>query len=196
MELILVRHGLPERVENDDGTPADPPLSAAGRQQAERVAQWLARERIERVYASPLRRAVETAQPLAAALSTELRIEPGVSEFDQDAQHYVPLEELKRTDYARWRQLMESGFAGAFDPEVFRANVVRAIESIIGDNRGARVAVVCHGGVINVWAAHLLGLPRAMFFGPHYTSINRFMAAGSGQRSIVSLNETGHLREA
>ena len=194
MELILVRHGLPERIENDDGTPADPPLSAQGHEQAERVAGWLVRERIDRVYASPLRRARETAQPLVTALSAELRIEPGVSEFDQDAQHYIPMEELKRTDYPRWRQLMESGFAGAFDPEVFRATVVRALEGIIEHNRGARVAVICHGGVINVWAAHLLGLERAMFFAPHYTSVNRFMAAGSGQRSIVSLNETGHLR--
>jgi probable phosphoglycerate mutase len=54
---------------------------------------------------------------------------------------------------------------------------------------------VCHGGVINAWAAHLLGLPRVLFFSPHYTSLNRFVAASSGQRSVVSLNETGHLRD-
>ena len=42
MDLLLIRHGLPVRVENPDGRPADPPLSQEGREQAERVAHWLA----------------------------------------------------------------------------------------------------------------------------------------------------------
>ena len=54
--------------------------------------------------------------------------------------------------------------------------------------------MVCHGGVINGWAGHVLGLGPQMFFNPDYTSINRFRAASSGERSIVSLNETAHLR--
>jgi hypothetical protein len=33
-----------------------------------------------------------------------------------------------------------------------------------------------------------------LFFLPHYTSVNRFLAARSGERSVVSLNETGHLK--
>ena len=41
MELILIRHGLPERVETEDGTPADPPLSEVGHEQARRMANWL-----------------------------------------------------------------------------------------------------------------------------------------------------------
>jgi probable phosphoglycerate mutase len=195
MQLILVRHGLPERVETKDGSPADPPLSKQGVEQAERAARWLARERIDRVYASPMLRARQTAQPLGMALTAEVSIEQGVAEFDQNAQLYVPMEELKRTDYARWRAMMDSGFAGAFDPEAFQATVVEALERIIADNRGGSVAVVCHGGVINAWAARLLGLPRVLFFDPFYTSVNRFAAASSGPRSIVSLNETGHLRE-
>ncbi len=65
MELLLIRHGLPLRVENDDGTPADPSLSPAGQEQARRLMRWLERDKIERVYASPLRRAYQTAEPLA-----------------------------------------------------------------------------------------------------------------------------------
>ena len=49
MELLLIRHGLPERVVNEDGTPADPPLSAKGRDQAERVARWLEGVSIDRL---------------------------------------------------------------------------------------------------------------------------------------------------
>ena len=42
MELILIRHGLPEHVETEDGTPADPNLSEVGREQAQRMASLLA----------------------------------------------------------------------------------------------------------------------------------------------------------
>jgi probable phosphoglycerate mutase len=196
MELILVRHGLPERVESADGTPADPPLSAQGHAQAERVASWLAGEPLQRIYTSPLRRARETAVPLASRLGKEPVIEPGVAEFDQNASLYVPLEELKRTDYPRWRALMESNWAEYFDPEQFEAIVTSAIERIIADNAGGRVVIFCHGGVINFWAAHVLQTPRKLFFAPEYTSIHRFMASSAGHRSLVSLNETHHLRNA
>ena len=56
------------------------------------------------------------------------------------------------------------------------------------------MAVFCHGGVINVWAAHVLGMKPRVFFEADYTSINRFICARSGQRSVVSLNERAHLR--
>ena len=193
MELIIVRHGLPVRVETEDGTPADPPLSDEGKTQAERMARWLEREKIDRVYSSPMQRARETAEPLAARLGQTALVEPGVAEFDQSSDTYVPLEELKRTEPERWKSLMKSGWYGEFDPEVFRDTVVSTMERIISDNPGGRIAVICHGGVINVWAAHVLEIPRILFFQPHYTSINRFMASSRGHRSVVSLNESAHL---
>jgi probable phosphoglycerate mutase len=69
------------------------------------------------------------------------------------------------------------------------------MERLIAANTGRRIAVVCHGGVINAWAALVLGIEPRLFFDPRYTSINRFMAARSGERSLVSLNETAHLRD-
>ena len=77
MELILVRHALPQRVDGPQGAggragPADPELSATGHEQARHLAEYLAQERIGAVYASPLRRAVQTAQPLAARRSVEI----------------------------------------------------------------------------------------------------------------------------
>jgi probable phosphoglycerate mutase len=71
-----------------------------------------------------------------------------------------------------------------------------AIETIISDHRGDRVAIVCHGGVINGYLSHVLGLDAGTrgFFYPNYTSINRVAAASSGERSVVTVNETSHLR--
>ena len=71
-ELLLVRHGQSEdavegaafaRFEGH----ADPPLSALGREQADRLAARLAAEHIDGLYVTSLRRTAETAVPLAAA---------------------------------------------------------------------------------------------------------------------------------
>jgi probable phosphoglycerate mutase len=55
--------------------------------------------------------------------------------------------------------------------------------------------VICHGGVVNAYAGHVLGIDDPLFFLPAYTSISRILASGSGPRSIKSLNETAHVRE-
>ena len=95
MQLFLIRHGLPVRRETDDGSAADPPLSARGRAQAQALGRWLAGERIDALYMSPLLRARETAEPLALVHGIEARVEAGVTEFDAASDEYVPLEELK-----------------------------------------------------------------------------------------------------
>ena len=190
----MIRHALPLRVEGVPGRPADPPLSEGGRLQAERLRRWLAAEHLDAVYASPLRRARETAAPLARDRELEIVLEQGIAEFDRDAESYVPLEELKAESWARWKELVDGGLYASLDIDAFRRTVVEAVERIVGAHPRQRVAVVCHGGVINEWAAHVLGIDRPIFFEPGYTSIHRFLAASSGERSVLSLNELAHLR--
>ena len=66
-------------------------------------------------------------------------------------------------------------------------------ESFADRHPGQRVAVVCHGGVINAFLADVLDLDKMLFFHPDYTSISRVLVARSGARSLQSVNETGHL---
>jgi 2,3-bisphosphoglycerate-dependent phosphoglycerate mutase len=188
MELLLIRHALPLRV--DEGSvegPADPALADVGREQAQAVAEWLAAEEIDAIWCSPMRRARETAAPLAARLGLDITIDDGIAEYDREALSYIPVEELKAANDPRWYQVPEQ-------PQHFQGVVVEAIERIVEAHPAQRVAVVCHGGVINVYAGHVLGIDDPLFFLPGYTSISRVLAASSGERSIASLNETGHLR--
>lgn len=195
MQLLLIRHGLPVRVENPDGQPADPELAEAGRWQAERVAEWLASERIDALYTSPLRRARETAAPLAAKLTLEPRVEAGVMELNHLSNAYEPLEDLKARNPEEWRRAVTGGLYAGVDLPTFRAQVVEALGRVVAGHAGETVAVFCHGGVINAWSGDVLGVEEPFFFfEPGYSSICRFLATRSGQRSVVSLNETGHLR--
>lgn len=195
MELILVRHGLPVRQAAASGA-ADPELAPEGRQQAERLAQYLAVEGVDALYTSPMRRAVETAAPLAATAGlTPVTVEE-IAEFDRHAAEYVPVEELKAAGDPRWHRLMAGEWEETSEsPETFRTRVIEGLEGIIAAHCAQRVVAVCHGGVINQYIAHILGISTTVgFFYPQYTSIHRVSAARSGERSLSSLNETAHLR--
>ena len=195
MEIVLVRHALPLRVELETGI-ADPELAAEGHEQAAKMAAYLGVEDVEAVYVSPLRRALETARPLCKVLGLEAVVSEGVAEFDRNSREYVPVEELRATNDPRWEKLLRGEWDGVDeDPSIFKARVVATVEDMIARHPGGRVVVVCHGGVINQYLAHVLGIETHVgFFYPKYTSIHRVMAARSGQRSIVSINEASHLR--
>lgn len=193
MDLLLIRHALPVRIEDGDG-PADPELSDEGWRQAGALAAWLADEEIDVMVASPLRRAQETAEPLARLLELEVATVDGLAEFDRNAPWYIPIEELKAADDPRWHAMVAGDWD--LDPDEFQRSVVAAVDGIIAGHPGRTVAAVCHGGTINAYLSAILGLEKLMFFVPDYTSVSRVRASRSGPRSLVSLNETGHLRFA
>ncbi len=196
MELLLIRHALPIRVEGGAG-PADPPLSEVGHRQSASLVRWLEPETIDALVVSPMARARDTAEPLSAHRGLEAVVHEGVAEFDRDADSYVPMEELKASGDPRWQEIVDGGYFGDGDltPEQFQSTVVAAVEEVIAANAGGTAAIVCHGGVINAYVAHVLGIDDLLFFEPGYTSINRIRASRRGHRMIVSLNETAHLRD-
>lgn len=191
----MIRHALPVRREVANG-PADPELAPHGHAQAEHMANYLSTERIDAVYTSPMRRASETAAPLARVFGLEPIVEDDVAEYDRHASEYVPIEELKASGDPRFHELASGLGDGLDDHEEFSARVMGALGRIIDDHPAQTVAVVCHGGVINVFLASILGLRMEPpgFFYPNYTSINRVAASRSGVRSVVTVNETAHLR--
>lgn len=195
MELILVRHGLPIRREVAEG-PADPELSVEGHVQSARLAKYLATESIDAIYSSPMKRAMQTAEPLAKTINLPISVIDDVAEFDRLSNEYIPIEELRAANDDRWHKLV----AGEWDSESdtldeFRSRVVTSIEKLIASHASQRIVITCHGGVINQYLAHILGLKTERgFFYPQYTSIHRVIAAQNGLRSIASLNEIAHLR--
>jgi probable phosphoglycerate mutase len=196
MDLMLVRHAEPVRTPaGSNRGPADPGLTALGIDQAERLASWLASEPIDAVLSSPMRRARETAQPLAAALGRDVEIVDGLIEYDSTSSDYIPMEELQASGDPRWLAMVEGRWEelGADPAHVFKARVVRCVEEIIERYPGRRVVAVCHGGVVNCALASILDIDRYLWFEPFYTSISRVVASRSGVRSIVSLIERAHL---
>jgi probable phosphoglycerate mutase len=195
MEVLLIRHAIPIRRELETGI-ADPELAVEGLKQAELMAKYLSTEKLHAIYASPMQRAQQTASPLAAVQGLTIQTVDGVAEFDKNSNQYVPVEELKATNDPRWQEMLRGEWTSSDETEEeFIGRIVISVEQIIANHASQRVAIVCHGGVINAYICHVLGLANQRgFFYPNYTSIHRIAAAGSGERSIVTLNETSHLR--
>ena len=192
MELLLIRHGLPVRLESD--RPVDPPLAPLGHLQAEALANWLTATPPDAVITSTMARAAQTASHVADIFDLTPIVDEDFCEFDRGTNVYIPLEELDR-DHPHMKQLIEDwvGPGGAERRAVFQARVLTALDRTLGDLDAERVALVCHGGVINVILAHVLGIEPAMFFKPDYTSISRVGVSSSTYR-LLSINEAGHLR--
>lgn len=198
MDLVLVRHAEPVRIVDADG-PADPPLTDRGFRQAKAVATFLSEESFDAIYSSPMQRARQTADVIAEAHGLDVAFEEGIAEYDRQSEFYIPVEELKTSDdpeiQAHWRALAEDRLEDVVaDAATFRPRVIEAVERLIATHPGERVIAVCHGGVINVALAQVLGLERSLWFEPAYASVHRVAGSRQGIRSIVAINETGYLR--
>jgi broad specificity phosphatase PhoE len=195
VELLFARHAEPERIAPGTGVPANPSLTDRGKDQARRLADWLAAEHVDAVVSSPQRRAIETAEPVAAAHGLGVEIVEGLVEYDVQSDHYIPMEELRATNDPRLQDMMEGRWEtfGGESPDVFAARVRRTLNEVIAAHPSQRVVAVCHGGVINVALAIVLELDRLLWFDPHYTSLSRVFASRNGIRSLSSLNSDAHL---
>lgn len=191
--MILVRHALPIRREDVDG-PADPELSSAGHEQAQHLARYLSQETLHAIYASPMKRAQQTAFPLAELTGLPITTIDDIAEYDRTSNEYIPIEELKATNDPRYQETLSGGWNSDESYEDFSARVNSGIEKLIDAHSGETIAVVCHGGVINEYLSRVLGLTTGRFFYPNYTSIHRVAASRRGHRGILSVNETPHLR--
>ncbi len=195
--LLLIRHALNDWVgERLAGWTPNVHLNDEGRAQAEALAQRLADRPIAAVYASPLERAVETAQAIAAPHRLEVQIREGIGEVRYGEWTGRSLKELYQEDAWRMVQFYPSGvrFPGG---EMFRevqARAVAEMEAIVATHPSEAVVIVSHADVIKAILAHYVGLHLDLFqrlvVGP--ASLNELTFTPMGPR-LICLNDTAHI---
>ena len=195
---MIVRHARPVREVAAEGGSADPVLAELGHRQAEAAAQYLAGEGIDHIVASSMKRAVQTAEPLAARLGLDVEVLDDLKESDHRSRAYVPMEEFSRDDpatahyYDTDAELSDVVFSDGYD--AFRERVERGFEHVIDTNRSRTVAVFCHGMVTGVYLQILFGTDDPLKLLVDYCGISRVVASGTGLRTVRSVNETHHVR--
>jgi 2,3-bisphosphoglycerate-dependent phosphoglycerate mutase len=198
MLMFCIRHG--ESTYNAQGRVQghlNIPLSALGRRQAAALAEVCSDWGAEAIYCSPLLRARETAEPIAAALGLAVREESRLIEIKVgifQGHSRSDLDRICPEEYARWR-------SGDPDYEVPGGESRRALmqrgrevlESIAQADYG-RVIVVSHGAILAAAFKAILDIPAQRHpFMLENASISRLELDDSIVR-LHTLNEIGHLK--
>ena len=192
MQVLLVRHALPLRSEHGEGS--DPDLSEEGWAQVERLPEALARFPISRVVSSPQRRAMQTAEPVAAARQLSVEIDDRFAEYDHDLPVYIPVEQIKAERPEEWARLAQGHLPSAVDEDAFRARVRAAVDDLVAAaDPEDTVAVFSHGGVINVLLHEILGTARLLSFPVDYASVTRLLFSRSGEATVAGVNTVEHV---
>jgi broad specificity phosphatase PhoE len=192
MQVLLVRHALPLRSEHGHGS--DPNLSDEGIAQIARLPEALARFPITRVVSSPQRRAIQTAEPVAAARGLPVEIDDRFAEYDRDLPAYIPVEQIRAENPKEWARMVQGHLPGAVDEGAFRVRVLAAVADLVASvDPEDTVAVFSHGGVINLLLHEVLGTARILSFQVDYASVTRLLYSRSGQAMVASVNTTEHV---
>lgn len=218
MQLILVRHGEPEWT-NERGSVVDPRLTDRGRTQAAHAADHLAAERFDHVLVSPLRRARETAEPIAGQLGRAPEVLPFLAEIGVPAWEGEPAEYVERM-FAQQRlrpvdELWE-GLDGAESFHAFHDRVAGGWKDLLADlgvvqcydhprlfdiaEPDRRILTVAHGGTNAVTIATLLGIPpvpweweRFVSYHASVTLIESTEIGGAHAFTLRRLSDLSHL---
>lgn len=192
MLLLLIRHALPLRTEAGEGS--DPELTEDGWEQARRLPGALARFPIRRLVSSPQRRAVQTAQPVAAVLGMTVDIDDRLAEYDRGLSHYIPLEQVRTERPEDWDKMAAGELPGAVDTDAFRRRIRAALADIVaGGEHDDTVAVFSHGGVINVVLHEILGTAKLLSFSIDYASVTALRYSRTGRASVAGVNGVEHV---
>lgn len=158
--LLLIRHAEPEDdVRGRCYGRLDIGLSPTGLAGAKRLAESLRDVELERVYASPRRRAVQT----AAALGGTPVVDDRLRELDFGELEGRTYDEIEREQPTLFRRWMEAPtlvrFPGGESYAELRKRVAAAVDDVVAAHSGRTVALVSHGGVVRAALAVVLGLP-------------------------------------
>lgn len=167
--LLLIRHAKPsEAVTGRCYGALDVGLSEAGREQARQLADALAEAPLVALYTSPLRRAVETAAPLAARLGHPPTLDERLAELNFGAFEGRSYDEIERSHPELYRDWMETPwrveFPGGESFPSLRRRALAAMEALRRRHAGATFALVSHGGVLRAMLADCLTMPDAAIF--------------------------------
>jgi len=209
MLQYLVRHG--ESVSNLEGRvqgQADVELSELGRVQARQVAAWIRGPArtvpIEEIWSSPLQRARETADAIAAAVGLPVLVEERLCELHAgifQGHLWADLEQAFPEEVTRWRSGDVDYVIPGGESRAQLAARGRAVLESLAARPTAGMIVVAHGGVLTAALGSMLGREHPLLAAAAERPFTKLPALANcsvtqlswpGPR-LVAFNETGHL---
>ena len=199
-KLILARHGETMwNVEKVFRGRADVGLDDVGIKQAELLGKYLSNWELEAIYASPIRRALETANIVARYQKVSVRIAEGLTDFDFGEWQSLSEQQVRRLYpdlFNEWHNNPDKvRMPGGESLEDVRRRAVEVVNDIVSRHQG-NVLLVSHRVVIKVLICCLLGLDNS-----HFRNINQDVGGITifdyvdGRFVLTRHNDTSHLRD-
>ena len=199
MRLHLARHGQSvwNEVRRFQGT-ADVALSALGVRQAQALGSAVRGRRLAAAYVSPMQRALETARIALADTAVPIVPVEDLRELSLGEWEGCTVDEVRSREgdpYRRWvRAPVDCPPPGGEALDEVSGRVVRALDRIASAHpNGDDVLVVAHGGVISVYACHVLGCSLNTLW--RLKVDNASLTVVEPPRRLVTLNDTSHLSD-
>ena len=163
-KIYLIRHG--RSVANDTGLfggRTDYELSAEGRKQAEQLKGKFKNVKIDKIYSSPLKRAIETVRPLARVLGKEINIEPDLTEIYVGKWENILRDKLREM-YPEQNKYIDdtehyAGMEGQEDTSEVAERMYNALRKIAEENKGKTVACASHLVAIRAFLCKIKNYP-------------------------------------
>ena len=189
--LIFVRHGQSvSNLETRFTGQGDTPLTALGREQAIRTANYLASYPIDVIYTSDLSRARDTARPTAEMHGLEVIPEPAFREIyagDWEGHTYEELSALYGDAYETWKH--DVGRAHPQNGERvtdLAARIYAATDRVLAANRGKCVTIFTHATPVRMMACK--------WFGYAVEDAGKLPFCGNASVSIAEYEDDGTCR--
>ncbi len=201
-EILLLRHGQSEGNEAGRfGGHGPTPLTALGQAQAAAVARALAGEGLTAIWSSDLVRAVQTAEPIAAATGLPLRQTPALRERSVGVFTGMTFAEAEARYPEFFAALMRRDYAPDWSPPEGETTddcflrIGGFFDEAIADAVGGRVLVVSHAFTLNLTLRRLLGLAHvpSVFFRTDNCGLHRLKRTPQGFWNVEALNDRRHL---
>ena len=198
MTILLIRHGESEAdlLDVHEGR-ADFELTERGHKQADAMAAYVAEHYpIVRIYASTLKRAVQTAEHLSDKTGIMITFDPGLMEFNHGLLAGLSREAAAKLYPAVKDLPVDQAVYGQESQAEFRSRAVKALERILAENEpDAVVAVISHGGMINQLYGAFLHTPLGEdpFFSSSDTGIHVWKTTDHGNY-VIRANLDGHIQ--
>jgi broad specificity phosphatase PhoE len=178
--LYLIRHAEVEaRYHKVFGGRIDMGISPRGQEQARFLADFLHRKPVDAIYASPMKRVLQTLEPWLVNGTPQPVILPGLREVDfgdWTGHKWDEVAEKFGASAYEWLRHLEKGTLPNGESAVdFRGRVEPCLREILGRHQGQSAAIVCHGGVIRMLLSILLELPLTKMdaFDIEYASVTQ-----------------------
>ena len=153
--LILVKHSLPEIVENLPAREWE--LSEEGQIRAQRLAERLSPFRPEYIISSVEPKARETAEIIAGRHNLELHIADGLHEHDRSKIPYLSKDEFQAAMHKFFEKPDTLVFGSEKADEAY-TRFYQAVHSVLDCHPNDTVVIVAHGTVISLFVSHLTGI--------------------------------------